>query len=126
MSAVFLLLTKQGDYVLGSNHFETNIQSGNKMASKFSNGKWVTSKGDPSDMPPVFSELSPSKAAASSGVYMCPQCDYVTDREMKLSEHMKSTLLHISLVTPEVTVSPPLSTVATSSTSPTSTSGGSG
>ena len=84
----------------------------------------MTFKGDPSEIQPGVLKVSPSKAAASSGVYMCPQCDYVTDLEVKLREHMKSTLLHISLMTPEVTVSPPLSTVASSSTSPTFGGGG--
>ena len=94
------------------------------MATNMSNGLWVTFKGDPSEIQPGVLKVSPSKAAASSGVYMCPQCDYVTDLEVKLREHMKSTLLHISLMTPEVTVSPPLSTVASSSTSPTFGGGG--
>ena len=70
------------------------------MASKLSNGPpGETSRDDPLQMQP---EVSPKKeSAADSGVYMCPQCDYVTDQEKKLSEHMKNTMLHESVAPPE-------------------------
>ena len=70
------------------------------MANKLSNGPpGGTSRDDPLEIQP---EVSPKKeSAADSGVYMCPQCDYVTDQENKLSEHMKNTMLHGSVASEE-------------------------